>query len=99
MNGTRAKDGPIHFYPTNDRDAFVANVVEYCVQIGEHQPLLRSQAAWLVTSRWRGGGARLTPAGRRILRLYRGVEALSEAAAKPLVAALRRHLKGTSRRR
>lgn len=53
----------------------------------------------IVTSRWRGGGARLTPAGRRILRLYRDVEALSEAAAKPLAAALRRRLKGTSRRR
>lgn len=51
MNNTRAKDGPIHFYPTNDRDAFVANVVEYCVQIGEHQPLTRSQAGWLVASK------------------------------------------------
>lgn len=50
MNDLRRKDGPIHFYPTADRDAFVANVVEYCVHIGEHQPLMKSQAAWLVAS-------------------------------------------------
>lgn len=52
----------------------------------------------IVTSKWRGEGARLTPAGRRILRLYRGIEARSEAAAKSLVAALRRLLKATPRR-
>lgn len=44
------KDGPIHFYPTYDRDSFIANVVEYCVHIGERQPLLKSQASWLVAS-------------------------------------------------
>jgi len=44
------KDGPIHFYPTHERDSFIANVVEYCVHIGEHQPLLSSQASWLVAS-------------------------------------------------
>lgn len=49
MNDTH-KNGPINFYPTNERDAAIANVVEYCVQIGERQPLLRSQAAWLVVS-------------------------------------------------
>ncbi len=48
---TNTKDGPIHFYPTNERDSFIANVVEYCVHIGEHQPLLKSQAAWLVASK------------------------------------------------
>lgn len=52
----------------------------------------------IVTPKWRGGGARLTPAGRRVLRLYRGVETRSEAAARPLVAALRRLLKATPRR-
>lgn len=51
MNNTTPKNGPIHFYPTNERDSFVANVVEYCVQIGERQPLLKSQAAWLVSSK------------------------------------------------
>ena len=51
MNDTTHKNGPIHFYPTNDRDAFISNVVEYCVQVGERQPLLSSQAAWLVASR------------------------------------------------
>ncbi|SRR5258706_5992263 len=53
----------------------------------------------IVTSKWRGGGARLTPAGRKALRLYRGIEARSEAAAKPRVAALRRLLKQPSVRR
>lgn len=51
MNNMTPKNGPIHFYPTHDRDAFIANVVEYCVHIGERQPLLRSQAAWLVASK------------------------------------------------
>lgn len=44
-------DGPIHFYPTNERDSFIANIVEYCVQIGEHQPLLGSHADWFVASK------------------------------------------------
>lgn len=51
MNDTRIKDGPIHFYRTNDRDSFIANVVEYCVHIGEHQPLTSSQASYLVASK------------------------------------------------
>ena len=51
MNNTTSKDGPIHFYPTNERDSFISNVVEYCVHIGERQPLLKSQAAWLVASK------------------------------------------------
>lgn len=48
MNDTTAKSGPIHFYPTETRDSGIAHVVEYCVQIGDRQPLLMSQAAWLV---------------------------------------------------
>lgn len=51
MSTTHVKNGPIHFYPTPDRDSFLANVVEYCVQIGEHQPLTKSQAAYLVVSK------------------------------------------------
>lgn len=46
----KSKDGPIHFYPTADRDSYPANVVEYCVQLGEHQPLTRTQAAHLVAT-------------------------------------------------
>jgi hypothetical protein len=49
MNDTTGKSGPIHFYPTEQRDAGIAHVVEYCVQIGDRQPLTRSQAAWLVS--------------------------------------------------
>jgi molybdate transport system regulatory protein len=52
----------------------------------------------IVTSRWRGTGARLTPAGRKVLRLYRGIERRSEAAAKPLLAALQGLLKPPSGR-
>ena len=44
------KSGPIHFYPTADRDTGVGHVVMYCVQVGERQPLNRTQACWLVTS-------------------------------------------------
>jgi hypothetical protein len=51
MNNTRTKNGPIHFYPTAERDANISNVVEYCVQIGERQPLTETQAAWLVASK------------------------------------------------
>jgi molybdate transport system regulatory protein len=53
----------------------------------------------IVTSKWRGGGARLTPTGRKALRLYRGIEARSEAAAKPQLAILKGLLKPPSRRR
>lgn len=53
----------------------------------------------IVTSKWRGGGARLTPAGRKALRLYRDIEARSEAAAKPRLAALRGLLKPPPARR
>lgn len=51
MNKATPKNGPIHFYPTQERDSFIANVVEYCVHVGERQPLLGSQAAWLVASK------------------------------------------------
>lgn len=51
MNDTQAKNGPIHFYPTAERDAYISNVVEYCVQVGERQPLTETQAAWLVASK------------------------------------------------
>ncbi len=51
MNDTHVKNGPIHFYPTADRDAYISNVVEYCVQVGERQPLTGNQAAWLVASK------------------------------------------------
>jgi len=46
-----------------------------------------------------GGGARLTPAGRRVLRLYRDIEAAAEAAARPRLRALQRLLRpsGTAR--
>ena len=47
----------------------------------------------VVTSKWRGGGARLTPAGKDVLRLYRKVEARSLAASRALLADLR-HLLG-----
>lgn len=49
VDATR-KGGPIHFYPTDERPALLANVVEYCVQVGERQPLNRSQADFLVVS-------------------------------------------------
>jgi len=53
----------------------------------------------IVTSKWRGGGARLTPAGRKALSLYRNIEARSEAAAKRHLAALQRLLKPPTARR
>ncbi len=45
------KDGPIHFYPTIERPANLALIVEYCVQKAERQPLLPSQADHLVCSK------------------------------------------------
>jgi len=48
MNNTNGKSGPIHFYPNDERNTGIAHVVEYCVQIGERQPLNRTQACWLV---------------------------------------------------
>jgi molybdate transport system regulatory protein len=53
----------------------------------------------IVTSKWRGGGARLTPAGRKALSLYRDIEAKSEAAARSHLVALRRLLKPPAARR
>lgn len=53
----------------------------------------------VVTSKWRGGGARLTPTGRKALRLYRGIEARSAAAAKPQLAILQGLLTPPSPRR
>jgi molybdate transport system regulatory protein len=46
----------------------------------------------VVTSKWRGGGARLTPAGKDVLRLYRGVEARSLTASRTLLADIRQLL-------
>ncbi len=48
MSKPIVKNGPIHFYPTDERAAHLANVVEYCVQLGERQPITRSQADFLV---------------------------------------------------
>lgn len=45
------------------------------------------------TSKWRGEGAWLTPQGRKVLRLYRRLEAGSLAAGHPALAELRRLLK------
>jgi len=50
MNDTTGKSGPIHFYPTEQRPERIPNIVEYCVQLGDRQPLLGSQAVWLVSS-------------------------------------------------
>ena len=55
----------------------------------------------VATSRWRGRGARLTPEGRRVLRLYRRIESTSLAAARKTVAELKQMLRpaaGTLRR-
>lgn len=52
----------------------------------------------VVTSKWRGGGARLTPAGKEVLRLYRGIESRSHAAARTLLARLERLLRPPSGR-
>jgi len=41
-------DGPIHFYTSYERESNIETVVEYCVQVGERQPLNRTQAAYLV---------------------------------------------------
>ena len=49
MNNSRNKSGPIHFFPTDERNTGIGHVVEYCVQVGERQPLNRTQACWLVT--------------------------------------------------
>lgn len=51
MNNTTKKSGPIHFYPTELRDANIAHVVEYCVQVGDRQPLNGSQSMWLVSDK------------------------------------------------
>jgi len=51
MNDTTGKSGPIHFYPTETRDSGIANVVEYCVQVGDRQPLTRTQSMWLVSDK------------------------------------------------
>ena len=50
MNNTFGKSGPIHFYPTEQRPERLPNIVEYCVQLGDRQPLTSSQAGWLVSS-------------------------------------------------
>lgn len=48
MNDTTGKSGPIHFYHTETRDSGIADVVEYCVQVGDRQPLTRTQSMDLV---------------------------------------------------
>lgn len=53
----------------------------------------------VVTSKWRGGGARLTPAGSRILRLYRDIEARSETAVRSRLEQVRALLRNVPRRR
>ena len=45
------------------------------------------------TSRWRGGGASLTPAGRRVLHLYRLLESRSLAAGRLPLQGLRKLLR------
>lgn len=42
------KDGPLTFYTSYERDAHIAKVVEYCVQVAERQYMDRSQAETLV---------------------------------------------------
>ena len=42
------KSGPVHFFVTSERDAHLADVVEYCVQVGERHHITRSQARGLV---------------------------------------------------
>jgi hypothetical protein len=44
------KNGPIHYYTSTERNATIAAVVEYCVQLGEKQPINRSQASNLIIS-------------------------------------------------
>jgi len=48
MNDT-SKNGPIYFFPTEERDECIGNIVEYVVQVGDKQPLTRSQSCWLVS--------------------------------------------------
>jgi len=49
----------------------------------------------VATSKWRGEGASLTPEGKRVLRLYRGLETRSLKTGRPLLAELRKLLKST----
>lgn len=51
MTTKNTKSGPIHYYPTENRDADITHIVEYCVQLGERQPLTASQSVWLVASK------------------------------------------------
>ncbi len=51
--------------------------------------------ALVATSKWRGEGAWLTPAGKRVLRLYRRLETRSLKAGGPALAQLLRLLKST----
>ena len=52
----------------------------------------------VVTSRWRGEGASLTPEGKRVLRLYRGLEARSITAGRPVLSELLKLLKSARTR-
>jgi hypothetical protein len=45
---SQEKDGPIHFYTSYERDSNIETVVEYCIQVGERQPINHTQAAYLV---------------------------------------------------
>ena len=49
----------------------------------------------VATSKWRGEGASLTPEGKRVLRLYRGLESRSMTAGRAVLAELRKLLKST----
>jgi molybdate transport system regulatory protein len=51
----------------------------------------------VATSKWRGAGAWLTPEGKRVLRLYRRLEARSLATGRPMLAELLKLLKSTRR--
>ena len=49
----------------------------------------------VATSRWRGEGASLTPEGKRVLRLYRGLETRSLTTGRAVLAELQKLLKST----
>ena len=46
---SKEKDGPIHFYASFERDSHIETIVEYCVQVGEHQPINRTQSSYLIS--------------------------------------------------
>ena len=60
-----------------------------------NQSFLRPLVA---TSKWRGEGAWLTPEGKRVLRLYRRLEARSMMTGRPVLAELLKLLKSARSR-